>query len=105
MSRQGPIANGLRAQLGHSADWRAASERLDQQNNRFKLQGSPMAATRSRLTFQQNAISAALLLIVPVGVLALWLQDRWVAFKARVLTQTTGCPTKSFVRKLAATPN
>jgi len=42
-----------------------------------------MAATRSRLTFQQNAISAALLLIVPVGVLALWLQDRWVAFKAR----------------------
>lgn len=42
-----------------------------------------MAATRSRPTFQQNAISAALLLVVPVGVLALWLQDRWVAFKAR----------------------
>jgi len=42
-----------------------------------------MAVTRSRPTFQQNAISATLLLVVPVGVLALWLQDRWVAFKAR----------------------
>jgi hypothetical protein len=43
-----------------------------------------MAATRSRPTFQQNAMSATLLLVVPVGILALWLQDRWVAFKARL---------------------
>jgi hypothetical protein len=42
-----------------------------------------MAVTRFRPTFQQNAISATLLLVVPAGVLALWLQDRWVAFKAR----------------------
>ena len=42
-----------------------------------------MAVTPSRLAFQQNAISAALALVVPVGVLALWLQDRWAAFKAR----------------------
>lgn len=42
-----------------------------------------MAITRSRPTFQQNAISAGLLLVVPAGILALWLQDRWAAFKAR----------------------
>jgi hypothetical protein len=43
-----------------------------------------MAATTSnRPSLQQNAISATLLLVVPVGVLALWLQDRWAAFKAR----------------------
>ena len=42
-----------------------------------------MAVTRSHPTFQQNAISATLLLVVPVGILALWLHDRWAAFKAR----------------------
>jgi hypothetical protein len=43
-----------------------------------------MAATSSsRPTFQQNAISATLLLVVPVGIAALWFQDRWAAFKAR----------------------
>jgi hypothetical protein len=41
------------------------------------------AAPSSRPTLQQNAISATLLLVVPVGILALWLQDRWAAFKAR----------------------
>ena len=42
-----------------------------------------MAATPTdRPTFQQNAISASLLLAVPVGILALWIQDRWVAFRA-----------------------
>lgn len=42
-----------------------------------------MAATRFRPTFQQNAISTTLLLVVPAGILALWLQDRWVALKSR----------------------
>ena len=41
------------------------------------------ATTPSRPTIQQNAISVTLLLIVPVGILALWLHDRWAAFKAR----------------------
>jgi|RhiMethySRZTD1v2_1073278.scaffolds.fasta_scaffold657186_2 hypothetical protein len=41
------------------------------------------AAPSSRPTLQQNAISATLLLVVPAGILALWLQDRWAAFKAR----------------------
>ena len=41
------------------------------------------AAPSSRPTMQQNAISATLLLVVPVGVLALWLQDRWATFRAR----------------------
>lgn len=41
-----------------------------------------MAATSDRPTIQQHAISATLLLAVPVGILALWLQDRWTAFKA-----------------------
>jgi hypothetical protein len=41
------------------------------------------AAPSSRPTIQQNAISATLLLVVPAGVLALWLQERWAAFKAR----------------------
>jgi len=43
-----------------------------------------MAATPSRPTIQQSAISVTLLLVVPVGILALWLQDRWAEFKARV---------------------
>jgi len=30
-----------------------------------------------------NAISATLLLVVPVGILALWLRDRWAALRAR----------------------
>jgi hypothetical protein len=43
-----------------------------------------MAATPSdRPTIQQNAISATLLFVVPVGILALWIQDRWAAFKGR----------------------
>jgi hypothetical protein len=42
-----------------------------------------MATTRSRPTFQQNAISATLLLVVPAGILALWLRDRWAALKGR----------------------
>jgi hypothetical protein len=43
-----------------------------------------MAATTSdRPTIQQNAISATLLLVVPAGILALWLRDRWAAFKTR----------------------
>ena len=42
------------------------------------------ASTSSRPTLQQNAISATLLVIVPIGILALWLQDRWTAFKARL---------------------
>jgi hypothetical protein len=43
-----------------------------------------MAATPStRPTVQQNAISATLLLAVPVGILALWLQDWWIALRAR----------------------
>ena len=43
-----------------------------------------MAATPSeRPTFQQNAVSATLLLVVPAGILALWLHDRWAAFKTR----------------------
>lgn len=43
-----------------------------------------MAATTSdRPTVQQNAISATLVLLVPAGILALWLQDRWAALKAR----------------------
>jgi hypothetical protein len=43
-----------------------------------------MAATTSnRPSFQQNAISATLLLVVPAGILALWLRDRWAAFRAR----------------------
>jgi hypothetical protein len=37
----------------------------------------------NRPTIQQNAISATLLLVVPVGILALWLQDRWDDLKAR----------------------
>jgi len=41
------------------------------------------AAPSSRPTLQQNAISATLVLVVPVGILALWLQDRWSAFRAR----------------------
>jgi hypothetical protein len=41
------------------------------------------AAPSSRPTLQQNAISATLLLVVPAGILALWLQDRWAAVKAR----------------------
>lgn len=41
------------------------------------------ATTPSRPTIQQNAISATLLVVVPVGILALWLQDRVAAFKAR----------------------
>lgn len=41
------------------------------------------ASPSSRPTIQQNAISATLVLVVPVGVLALWLQDRWFALKAR----------------------
>jgi hypothetical protein len=42
-----------------------------------------MAATTSyRPTFQQNAISVTLLLVVPVGIVALWLQDRWAELKA-----------------------
>jgi hypothetical protein len=41
------------------------------------------AVPSSRPTMQQNAISATLLLVVPAGILALWLQDRWAAFKAR----------------------
>jgi hypothetical protein len=41
------------------------------------------AAPSSRPTLQQNAISATLLLVVPVGILALWLHDRLAAFKAR----------------------
>lgn len=43
-----------------------------------------MAATMSdRPTIHQNAISATLLLVVPAGILALWLHDRWAALKAR----------------------
>jgi hypothetical protein len=41
------------------------------------------AATSDRPTIQQNAISATLLLAVSAGILALWLQDRWVALRAR----------------------
>jgi hypothetical protein len=41
------------------------------------------AAPSSRPTFQQNAISATLLLVVPAGILALWLQDWWVGLRAR----------------------
>lgn len=41
-----------------------------------------MAISSDRPTIQQHAISATLLLAVPVGILALWLQDRWAAFKA-----------------------
>jgi len=36
-----------------------------------------------RPTIQQHAISAALVVVVPVGILALWLRDRWAGFKAR----------------------
>ena len=44
-----------------------------------------MATTLShRPTIQQNAISATLLIAVPVGILALWLQDRWVRLTARL---------------------
>jgi hypothetical protein len=45
-----------------------------------------MAATTSssRPSIQQNAISATLLVVVPAGILALWLQDRWAALKARI---------------------
>lgn len=47
-----------------------------------------MAATPSpRPTIQQNAISATLLLVVPAGILALWLQDRWIALRG-FLAQT-----------------
>jgi hypothetical protein len=43
-----------------------------------------MAITTShRPTIQQHAISAILLLAVPAGILGLWLQDQWAAFKAR----------------------
>ncbi len=42
------------------------------------------AAPSYRPTFQQNAISAALLLVVPAGILALWLQDRWTGLRARI---------------------
>jgi hypothetical protein len=43
-----------------------------------------MATTpTARPTVQQNAISATLLLVVPAGILALWLHDRWVALRAR----------------------
>jgi hypothetical protein len=43
-----------------------------------------MAATPShRPTLQQHAISATLLLAVPVGILALWLRDRWTALTTR----------------------
>jgi hypothetical protein len=41
------------------------------------------ATTSSRPTLQQNAISATLLVVVPAGILALWLQDRWAALRAR----------------------
>lgn len=43
-----------------------------------------MAGTTSdRPTIQQTALSATLLVVVPAGILALWLQDRWAAFKSR----------------------
>ncbi|HKP24291.1 MAG TPA: hypothetical protein VJV39_10520 [Dongiaceae bacterium] len=43
-----------------------------------------MATTTSdRPTIQQNAISATLLLIIPAGILALWLRDRWATLTAR----------------------
>lgn len=43
-----------------------------------------MAATPSdRPTIQQNAISATLRVAVPVGILALWLRDRWTALRTR----------------------
>jgi hypothetical protein len=63
-----------------------------------------MAITRSRPTFQQNAISASLLLVVPAGILALWLQDRWAAFKARFWAQrlqALPAPTARTVRSAA----
>jgi len=41
------------------------------------------AMPSDRPTVQQNAISATLLLVVPVGILALWLRDRWAALRAR----------------------
>jgi len=41
------------------------------------------ATSSSRPTIQQHAISAILLVGVPVGILALWLQDRLAKFKAR----------------------
>jgi hypothetical protein len=43
-----------------------------------------MATTSDRPSLQQNAISATLLLVVPAGILALWLRDRWAAFRARL---------------------
>jgi hypothetical protein len=43
-----------------------------------------MAATTSdRPTVQQHAISATLMLAVPAGILALWLQERWIALRTR----------------------
>jgi hypothetical protein len=41
------------------------------------------AMTSDRPTIQQNAISATLLFVVPAGILALWLRDRWAALTAR----------------------
>jgi hypothetical protein len=44
-----------------------------------------MTATPSdRPTIQQHAISATLLVVVPVGIVALWLRDRWARFKAGI---------------------
>jgi hypothetical protein len=69
--------------LGHSGDWRGANKRLDQLAIR-SLQATREFANGSRNISpydQQNAISATLLVVVPVGILALWLQDRWAEFK------------------------
>jgi hypothetical protein len=39
------------------------------------------AAPFYRPTFHQNAISITLLFLLPIGILALWLQDRWAELK------------------------
>jgi hypothetical protein len=41
------------------------------------------ATPSSRPTIQQSVISATLLLAVFAGILALWLQDRWIGLRAR----------------------